>query len=95
VLQQFYQVILNKRSLRAGGISSLLESQFERPAESLRGRDCPRFNVLQAEVALANQQPVLMLRERLSYRSYPGKTLLGLSIAARGDHPWNAKRTHL
>jgi outer membrane protein TolC len=61
VRQQFYQVILNKALIGVQEESvRLLESQLKDQQNRFEAGTVPRFNVLQAEVALANQQPVLI-----------------------------------
>ena len=58
VRQQFYQVILNKALIGVQEESvRLLESQLKDQQNRFEAGTVPRFNVLQAEVALANQQP--------------------------------------
>ena len=61
VRQQFYTVILNKALIGVQEESvSLLESQLKDQQNRFEAGTVPRFNVLQAEVALANQQPALI-----------------------------------
>jgi outer membrane protein len=61
VRQQFYQVILNKELIGVQEESvSLLESQLKDQQNRFEAGTVPRFNVLQAEVALVNQQPALI-----------------------------------
>ena len=61
VRQQFYQVILNKALIGVQEESvRLLESQLKDQQNRFEAGTVPRFNVLQAEVALANQQPSLI-----------------------------------
>ena len=61
VRQQFYTVILNKALIRVQEESvRLLESQLKDQQNRFEAGTVPRFNVLQAEVALANQQPGLI-----------------------------------
>ena len=61
VRQQFYQVILNKALIGVQEESvGLLESQLKDQQNRFEAGTVPRFNVLQAEVALANQQPGLI-----------------------------------
>jgi outer membrane protein len=61
VRQQFYQVILNKALIGVQEESvRLLESQLKDQQNRFEAGTVPRFNVLQAEVALANQQPFLI-----------------------------------
>ncbi len=61
VRQQFYQVILNKALIGVQEESvSLLQSQLKDQQNRFEAGTVPRFNVLQAEVALVNQQPALI-----------------------------------
>ena len=61
VRQQFYQVILNKELIGVQEESvRLLESQLKDQQNRFEAGTVPRFNVLQAEVALVNQQPALI-----------------------------------
>ena len=66
--QQFYQVILNKALIGVQEESvRLLESQLKDQQNRFEAGTVPRFNVLQAEVALVNQQPAL-ITARNNYR---------------------------
>jgi outer membrane protein TolC len=68
VRQQFYLVILNKALIGVQEESvRLLESQLKDQQNRFEAGTVPRFNVLQAEVALANQQPFL-IAARNAYR---------------------------
>ncbi len=68
VREQFYTVILNKALIGVQEESvSLLESQLKDQQNRFEAGTVPRFNVLQAEVALANQQPAL-ITARNNYR---------------------------
>ena len=68
VRQQFYQVILNKALIGVQEESvHLLEAQLKDQQNRFEAGTVPRFNVLQAEVALANQQPAL-ITARNNYR---------------------------
>ncbi len=68
VRQQFYQVILNRSLIGVQEESvRLLESQLKDQQNRFEAGTVPRFNVLQAEVALANQQPAL-ITARNNYR---------------------------
>jgi outer membrane protein TolC len=61
VREQFYTVVLNKALIGVQEESvSLLESQLKDQQNRFEAGTVPRFNVLQAEVALANQQPALI-----------------------------------
>ncbi|CAN5541029.1 TolC family protein [soil metagenome] len=90
VRQQFYQVILNKGLIGVQEESvSLLESQLKDQQNRFEAGTVPRFNVLQAEVALVNQQPAL-ITARNNYRIAQiqlAKTI-GLDFdPLRGDRP--------
>lgn len=90
VRQQFYQVILNKALIGVQEESvRLLESQLKDQQNRFEAGTVPRFNVLQAEVALANQQPSL-IAARNNYRISQlllAKTL-GLDFdPSRGEGP--------
>jgi outer membrane protein len=68
VRQQFYQVILNRSLIDVQEESvHLLEQQLQDQQNRFEAGTVPRFNVLQAEVALANQQPSL-ITARNNYR---------------------------
>ena len=68
VRQQFYQVILNRSLIGVQEESvHLLEQQLTDQQNRFEAGTVPRFNVLQAEVALANQQPQL-ITARNNYR---------------------------
>jgi len=68
VRQQFYQVILNRSLIGVQEESvHLLEQQLQDQQNRFEAGTVPRFNVLQAEVALANQQPQL-ITARNNYR---------------------------
>jgi outer membrane protein len=90
VRQQFYQVILNKALIGVQQESvHLLESQLKDQQNRFEAGTVPRFNVLQAEVALANQQPALISARnnfRISQLTF-AKTL-GLDFdPRRGEDP--------
>jgi outer membrane protein len=68
VRQQFYQVLLNRSTIRVQEESiRLLENQLTDQRNRLEAGTVPRFNVLQAEVALENARPDL-IRARNNYR---------------------------
>ena len=68
VRQQFYLVILNRALIGVQEESvNLLEAQLKDQQNRFEAGTVPRFNVLQAEVALANQQPAL-ITARNNYR---------------------------
>ena len=61
VRQNFYTVLLNRELIKVQEESvKLLGSQLKDQQNRFEAGTVPRFNVLQAEVALANQQPVLI-----------------------------------
>src|SRR6266404_7782748 len=68
VKTQFYQVVVNRELIVVQEESvRLLESQLKDQQNRFEAGTVPRFNVLQAEVALANQQPAL-ITARNNYR---------------------------
>ena len=90
VRQQFYQVILNKELIGVQEESvNLLEAQLKDQQNRFEAGTVPRFNVLQAEVALANQQPAL-ITARNNYRiaQLQLARTIGLDFdPRRGDRP--------
>ena len=67
VRTQFYAVLLNRKLITVAEESiRLLEDQLKDQQNRLEAGTVPRFNVLQAEVALANSQPDL-IRARNNY----------------------------
>jgi outer membrane protein TolC len=90
VKTQFYQVILNKALIGVQEQSvALLESQLKDQQNRFEAGTVPRFNVLQAQVALSNQIPNL-IAARNNYRISQiqlAKTL-GLDFdPRRGENP--------
>lgn len=68
VRQQFYQVLLNRALIGVQEESvKLLQSQLQDQQNRFEAGTVPRFNVLQAQVALSNQQPEL-ITARNNYR---------------------------
>jgi outer membrane protein TolC len=68
VKQQFYQILLNRALIGVQEESvRLLESQLTDQQNRFEAGTVPRFNVLQAQVALSNQQPEL-ISARNNYR---------------------------
>lgn len=68
VRQQFYQILLNRALIGVQEESvRLLESQLQDQRNRFEAGTVPRFNVLQAQVALSNQQPEL-ISARNNYR---------------------------
>ena len=61
VRQQFYTVLLNRALINVQEESvSCSQDQLKDQQNRFEAGTVPRFNVLQAEVALANQQPQLI-----------------------------------
>jgi outer membrane protein len=61
VRQQFYQVLLNRDLIQVQEESvNLLKSQLQDQQNRFEAGTVPRFNVLQAQVALSNQYPLLI-----------------------------------
>lgn len=68
VRQQFYQVILNRELILVQQESiKLLQSQLQDQQNRFEAGTVPRFNVLQAQVALSNQYPNLIAAQN-NYR---------------------------
>jgi outer membrane protein TolC len=68
VRQQFYQVLLNRALIGVQEESvKLLKSQLQDQQNRFDAGTVPRFNVLQAQVALSNQYPVLITAQN-NYR---------------------------
>jgi TolC family type I secretion outer membrane protein len=87
VISQFYQVVLNRALIVAQQQNvALLEQQVKDQQNRFDAGTVPRFNVLQAEVALANAKPPLIQAEN-AYRIslYQLVRLLGMDYP-RG-HP--------
>lgn len=90
VRQQFYTVILNKSLIGVQEESvRLLESQLKDQQNRFEAGTVPRFNVLQAEVALANQQPALITaRNNFRIAQIQLARTIGLDFdPRRGDKP--------
>ena len=90
VKQQFYQVLLNRALIGVQEESvNLLKSQLQDQQNRFEAGTVPRFNVLQAQVALSNQYPLLIGAQN-NYRISQlqlAKTL-GLDFdPGRGDQP--------
>ncbi len=80
VINQFYQVILNRALIVAQEQNvSLLQQQVKDQQNRYEAGTVPRFNVLQAEVALANAMPPL-IQVKNAYRisTYQLVKLLGM-----------------
>jgi outer membrane protein len=68
VKQQFYLVLLNRELINVQESSvNLLKSQLQDQQNRFEAGTVPRFNVLQAQVALSNQYPLLIAAQN-SYR---------------------------
>jgi outer membrane protein TolC len=90
VRQQFYQVILNKSLIGVQEESvRLLESQLKDQQNRFEAGTVPRFNVLQAEVALSNQLPALITaRNNFRIAQLQLAKTIGLDFdPRRGDKP--------
>ncbi|MGI8956426.1 MAG: TolC family protein [Chthoniobacterales bacterium] len=90
VRQQFYQVVLNKALIGVQEESvRLLESQLKDQQNRFEAGTVPRFNVLQAEVALVNQQPALITaRNNFRIAQLQLAKTIGLDFdPRRGDRP--------
>ena len=90
VKTQFYQVVVNRELIKVQEQSvHLLESQLKDQQNRFEAGTVPRFNVLQAEVALYNQIPLLITAQN-NYRISKitlAKTL-GLDFQpGRGENP--------
>jgi outer membrane protein TolC len=90
VKTQFYQVVVNRELIKVQEQSvHLLESQLKDQQNRFEAGTVPRFNVLQAEVALYNQLPLLITAQnnyRISMITL-AKTL-GLNFQpGRGENP--------
>src|SRR6266446_1600095 len=90
VKTQFYQVVVNRELIKVQEQSvHLLESQLKDQQNRFEAGTVPRFNVLQAEVALYNQLPLLITAQN-NYRISKitlAKTL-GLDFQPRrGENP--------
>jgi outer membrane protein TolC len=67
VRTQFYQILLNRALIGVQEESiRLLESQLQDQQNRFEAGTVPRFNVLQAQVALSNQQPISSPRVTIS-----------------------------
>src|SRR6266542_485737 len=90
VKTQFYQIVVNRELIKVNEESvHLLESQLKDQQNRFEAGTVPRFNVLQAEVALYNQIPLLITAQN-NYRISKitlAKTL-GLDFQPRrGENP--------
>ncbi len=90
VKTQFYQVVVNRELIKVQEQSvHLLESQLKDQQNRFEAGTVPRFNVLQAEVALYNQLPLLITAQN-NYRISKltlAKTLGLYFQPRRGENP--------
>lgn len=90
VRTQFYQILLNRALIGVQEQSiRLLESQLQDQQNRFEAGTVPRFNVLQAQVALSNQRPDLFTaRNNLRIAELQLAKTLGLDFdPTRGDSP--------
>lgn len=86
VRQQFYDVLLNRELIRVQEESvELLKSQLKDQQNRFDAGTVPRFNVLQAEVALANQLPALIKAKETYFISL-------ITLARTLGVPYNPQR---
>ncbi len=70
VKTQFYQIVVNRELVKVNEQSvHLLESQLKDQQNRFEAGTVPRFNVLQAEVALYNQLPLLITAQNKCHTS--------------------------
>jgi outer membrane protein TolC len=90
VKTQFYQIVVNRELIKVNEESvHLLESQLKDQQNRFEAGTVPRFNVLQAEVALYNQLPLLITAQN-NYRISKltlAKTLGLYFQPRRGENP--------
>lgn len=90
VKTQFYQIVVNRELVKVNEQSvHLLESQLKDQQNRFEAGTVPRFNVLQAEVALYNQLPLLITAQnnlRISKLTL-AKTLGLYFQPGRGENP--------
>ena len=90
VKTQFYQIVVNRELVKVNEQSvHLLESQLKDQQNRFEAGTVPRFNVLQAEVALYNQLPLLITAQnnlRIS-KLQLAKTLGLYFQPGRGENP--------
>ena len=92
VRQQFYTVLLNRELITVQEESvKLLEDQLKDQQNRFEAGTVPRFNVLQAEVALANQQPQLIsARNNYLISEYQLAKTLGIDPGPQGQTTYHA-----
>jgi outer membrane protein TolC len=90
--QQFYTVLLTRALIKVQEESvRLLQDQLKDQKNRFEAGTVPRFNVLQAEVALANQQPNLIsARSNYLIAQYQLAKTLGLDPGPQGTTTFNA-----
>lgn len=91
VRTQFYQVLLTRALIKVQEESvRLLQDQLKDQQNRFEAGTVPRFNVLQAEVALANQQPQLIsARNNYLIAQYQLAKTLNLDPGADGGTTFN------
>jgi outer membrane protein len=90
VKTQFYQIVVNRELVKVNEESvSLLESQLKDQQNRFEAGTVPRFNVLQADVALHNQLPLLITAQNnLRISKLTLAKTLGLDFQPRrGENP--------
>ena len=92
VRQQFYTVLLNRELIKVQEESvRLLQDQLKDQQNRFEAGTVPRFNVLQAEVQLANQQPQLIAaRNNFLIAEYQLAKTLGIDPGPQGQTTYNA-----
>jgi outer membrane protein TolC len=90
--QQFYTVLLNRALIKVQEESvKLLQDQLKDQQNRFEAGTVPRFNVLQAEVALANQQPQLIsARNAYVISEYQLARTLDIDPGKAGQTTYNA-----
>ncbi len=93
VKTQFYQVVVNRELIKVQEQSvHLLESQLKDQQNRFEAGTVPRFNVLQAEVALYNQLPLLITAQN-NYRI--SKLTLAKTLGLDFEHAVKTRRWKL
>src|SRR5216117_2162162 len=90
VKTQFYQIVVNRELVKVNEQSvHLLEAQLKDQQNRFEAGTVPRFNVLQAEVALFNQLPLLITAQNnLRISKITLAKTLGLDFQpGRGENP--------
>ena len=92
VRQQFFTVLLNRALITVQEESvKLLEDQLKDQQNRFEAGTVPRFNVLQAEVALANQQPQLIsAKNNYLISEYQLAKTLGIDPGPQGQTTYHA-----